>query len=323
MLSNYLYNLSTILCSDFFTLESLKTNFLSPNTINEIYYKKLFNYKWREKLLAPIKNTSFSYNYKILKEDQDLLKLQFILKKSFSQKYFSKDVSSVTIENYIIIIEKSHLNYNFVMLVNSEDDVLLYDRLLKNDLSSIIETLNTNSLHLWENKISNLDSLYNSFILLSSKSKKARSSENEFNINNAIKYAEKYALIPNPNYKSFNGIGGDCTNFVSQIIHEGGLSKTQTWKPYSNSWVRVEELYSYLINNKLGINVSDISPFKKGNIIQFYTPQLGKFFHTGFITYELSNGDCLYCCHSYNKLNYPLSEIYPIIYPTLRAIKIN
>ena len=209
------------------------------------------------------------------------------------------------------------------MLVNSEDDVLLYDRLLKNDLSSIIETLNTNSLHLWENKISNLDSLYNSFILLSSKSKKARSSENEFNINNAIKYAEKYALIPNPNYKSFNGIGGDCTNFVSQIIHEGGLSKAQTWKPYSNSWVRVEELYSYLINNKLGINVSDISPFKKGNIIQFYTPQLGKFFHTGFITYELSNGDCLYCCHSYNKLNYPLSEIYPIIYPTLRAIKIN
>ena len=276
-----------------------------------------------ERLLAPIKNTSFSYNYKILKEDQHLLKLQFILKKSFSQKYFSKDVSSVTIENYIIIIEKSHLNYNFVMLVNSEDDVLLYDRLLKNNLSSIIETLNTNSLHLWENKISNLDSLYNSFILLSSKSKKARSSENEFNINNAIKYAEKYALIPNPNYKSFNGIGGDCTNFVSQIIHEGGLSKTQTWKPYSNSWVRVEELYSYLINNKLGINVSDISPFKKGNIIQFYTPQLGKFFHTGFITYELSNGDCLYCCHSYNKLNYPLSEIYPIIYPTLRAIKIN
>ena len=83
---------------------------------------------------------------------------------------------------------------------------MLYDRLLKNDLSSIIETLNTNSLHLWENKISNLDSLYNSFILLSSKSKKARSSENEFNINNAIKYAEKYALIPNPNYKSFNGI---------------------------------------------------------------------------------------------------------------------
>ena len=45
------------------------------------------------------------------------------------------------------------------MLVNSEDDVLLYDRLLKNDLSSIIETLNTNSLHLWENKISNLDSI--------------------------------------------------------------------------------------------------------------------------------------------------------------------
>lgn len=323
MLSNYLYNLSIILCSDFFTLESLKTNFLSQNIINEIYYKKLFNHKWREKLLTPIKNTSFSYTYKILKEDQHFIKLQFILKRSFPQKYFSRDVSSVTIENYIIIIEKSYLHYNFVMLVNSEDNILLYNELLKSDLSSIIKTSNVTNSHLLENKLNSLNDLYDSFILLSSKSQKSRSIGNEFNVNKAIKYAEEYALIPNPNYKSFSGIGGDCTNFVSQIIHEGGLSKTQTWKPYSNSWVRVEELYSYLINNKLGINVSDISPFKRGNIIQFYTPQLGKFFHTGFITYELSNGDCLYCCHSYNKLNYPLSEIYPIIYPTLRSININ
>ncbi len=323
MLSKYLYNLSIILCSDFFTLESLKTNFLSQNIINEIYYKKLFNHKWRDKLLSPIKNTSFSYNYKILKEDQNLIKVGFTLKRSFPQKYFSKDVSSATIENYIIIIEKSRLHYNFVMLVNSEDNILLYDELLKSDLSSIMKTFNINNFYSWNNKLSSIDDLYNSFILLSSKDQKARSSVNGFNVNKAIKYAEKYALIPNPDYKSFSGIGGDCTNFVSQIIHDGGLSKTHTWKPYSNSWIRVEELYYYLINNKLGINVSNTSPLKSGNVIQFYTPQLGKFFHTGFITYELPNGDCLYCCHSYNKLNYPLSEIYPIIYPTLRAIKIN
>ena len=51
--------------------------------------------------------------------------------------------------------------------------------------------------------------------------------------------------------------------------------------------------------------------YHKGCLIQFYTPKIGRFFHNGFITYELPNNDYLYCCHSYNKLNYPLSEIYP------------
>ncbi|MBE6071015.1 MAG: hypothetical protein E7208_03535 [Clostridium butyricum] len=323
MLSKYLYNLSAILSTDFFTLDSLKTSFLDENIVNEIYYKKLFSYKWREKLLSPIKNINFSYNYRILEENSQFIKLSFILRRSFPQKYFSKSISSVAIEKYIIIIEKSTTVFKFILLVNDEEDLILYDNLKKDSLSTIQASLNKKDSFLWQNKLSMLDYLYDLFIKLSFINKKARMNGNKFDINKATKYAEKYALIPNTDYKSFHGIGGDCTNFVSQIIHEGGLSKTKTWKPYSNSWIRVEELYSYLINNKLGYDVSKVSPFKKGNIIQFYRPEIGKFFHTGFITYELSNGDCLYCCHSYNKLNYPLSEIYPIIYPTLRAIKPN
>lgn len=333
MLSKYLYDLSNILCGNFSKLYSLKTNFLSQNIIEQIYYKKLFTQKWRETLITSktsitsleninLENINFCYNYKILEQYSNFLKLKFTLKYSFLKKHSSQNIFSVIIENYILIAEKSHSDYNFLILVNSEEDILLYNKLLQNNISDFMQIFNTEHLHPWKNKLYKLDDLYNSFIILSSKNKNARANPNGFNANKAVKYAEKFALISNPNYKSFDGEGGDCTNFVSQILHEGGLSKNQTWKPYSDSWVRVIELYSYLMNNNIGFDVSDIAPLKRGNIIQFYTPQLGKFFHTGFITYELSNGDCLYCCHSYNKLNYPLSEIYPIIYPTLRSIKI-
>jgi hypothetical protein len=87
-------------------------------------------------------------------------------------------------------------------------------------------------------------------------------------------------------------------------------------------WIRVEDLYLYLIKNKLAIKLPNENLLSKGCVIQFYKPEIGRYFHNGFITYELQNNDYLYCCHSYNKLNYPLSQIYPHRYPVLRALKI-
>ena len=82
-------------------------------------------------------------------------------------------------------------------------------------------------------------------------------------------------------------------------------------------------IYLYLTTQKLGTKLPNENSLSKGCLIQFYTPQIGRFFHNGFITYELPNNDYLYCCHSYNKLNYPLSQIFPNKYPTLRALKFN
>jgi hypothetical protein len=35
----------------------------------------------------------------------------------------------------------------------------------------------------------------------------------------ALAYAEKWALSRNPAYFSFDGLGGDCTNFISQCLY--------------------------------------------------------------------------------------------------------
>ena len=50
----------------------------------------------------------------------------------------------------------------------------------------------------------------------------------EYNRKNALEYARRWALDRNPLFFSFNGIGGDCTNFVSQCIFAGGCIMNYT-----------------------------------------------------------------------------------------------
>ena len=81
----------------------------------------------------------------------------------------------------------------------------------------------------------------------------------EYNRSNALQYARRWALDRNPLFFSFNGIGGDCTNFVSQCIFAGGcvMNYTPTYGWYyisSNdrtpSWSGVTFFYDFITNNK-------------------------------------------------------------------------
>ncbi|HHZ19156.1 MAG TPA: amidase domain-containing protein [Firmicutes bacterium] len=57
----------------------------------------------------------------------------------------------------------------------------------------------------------------------------------------------------NTAYKNYNYSGGDCTNFASQILHEGGgLPKTALWnygKDGSPSWVNARAFNNYMLNS--------------------------------------------------------------------------
>ena len=81
----------------------------------------------------------------------------------------------------------------------------------------------------------------------------------EYDRNKAIAYAQKWAFSRNPKYYNFDGVGGDCTSFVSQCIYAG--SKTMNYTRYigwyyingnnkSPSWSGVEFLYNFLTKNK-------------------------------------------------------------------------
>lgn len=74
----------------------------------------------------------------------------------------------------------------------------------------------------------------------------------------AVEYADRYCgaaaekdYAYNKKYRNYNPQGGDCANFASQILHEGGnFKKTYTWnynKGGSKAWVNAQAFKNYMI----------------------------------------------------------------------------
>lgn len=327
MLSKSLYNLCLLISTPYENLNLFSNEIcdLDYPILEEIYLKKLFNFKWRKKLNSSFKNFQFDYIYDILDQNSNFIKLKLNLKICFIVQNSPNNILSACIHEYIIILEHLNNKFKFRFLIENEENPLLYNYVLKTDLSHIDSLIFSKKQSLGTPKLSLINLFYETFMTSGffSTNSRSQTKDSNFNITEACNYAETFALKSNPNYKSFEDIGGDCTNFVSQILYAGGVKQTKAWSPYTNPWINAEDLYLYLTTHKLADKLSTETSLTKGCLIQFYTPQIGRFFHNGFITYELPNNDYLYCCHSYNKLNYPLSETFPNRYPTLRALKIN
>ena len=108
---------------------------------------------------------------------------------------------------------------------------------------------------------------------------------------NALLYASRYALSGNKLFASYAGIGGNCTNFVSQCIYAGSCK--MNYKPTfgwyyismnerSPSWTGVEYFYNFITTN------TDVGPFGRemmpdeaevGDVIQLGKNEDG-FYHT-------------------------------------------
>jgi len=327
MLSKSLYNLCLLISTPYEKLNLFSNNIYALDSfiLEDIYLMKLFNFKWRKKLNSSFSNFKFDYSYDILAQNSNFIKLKLNLKIYFKVQNSPNTIISAYIHEYIVILEHLHNNFKMQSLIEYEENPLLYNYALKTDLSHIDNLIFSKNQSLWTNKLSSIDLLHEIFMTSGFFGNNNYNERNEsnFNITEACNYAETFALKSNPKYKSFEGIGGDCTNFISQILYAGGVKQTKAWMPYTNPWVRVEDLYLYLTTQKLATKLPNENSLSKGCLIQFYTPQIGRFFHNGFISYKLPNNDYLYCCHSYNKLNYPLSETFPNRYPTLRALIIN
>ena len=75
---------------------------------------------------------------------------------------------------------------------------------------------------------------------------------------NAVAYAKKYAFSQNPLFGNFAGIGGNCTNFVSQSIYAGSckMNFTPTFGWYyislderAPAWTGVDFFYNFIVGN--------------------------------------------------------------------------
>ena len=146
---------------------------------------------------------------------------------------------------------------------------------------------------------------------------------------NAVAYARKFAFSQNPNFANFAGIGGNCTNFVSQCIYAGGC--VMNYKPTfgwyfislderSPSWSGVEYFYNFIIEN------TDVGPFgrvatsdelENGDVIQLGRNDDG-FYHT-LLVVGFDGEDILVAAQTDNAYARPLSTY---TYDFARYIKI-
>ncbi len=108
----------------------------------------------------------------------------------------------------------------------------------------------------------------------------------------AVTYAHRWAYGRNPAYLDFEALGGDCTNFASQVLLAGGLPMDYLpvygwfyrdgWRRTA-SWTGVEYLYRYLLAlDRLGTSQARVVPLadvEPGDIVQLsFSP--GRYHHS-------------------------------------------
>jgi hypothetical protein len=101
-----------------------------------------------------------------------------------------------------------------------------------------------------------------------------------YNRSAAVAYAHKWAFGRNPEFYDFSDIGGDCTNFASQVLLAGSGIMNYTpilgWYYISlnnraPAWTGVNELYRFLTTNGgAGPKAEEVSLYdiEPGDIIQ-------------------------------------------------------
>ena len=107
----------------------------------------------------------------------------------------------------------------------------------------------------------------------------------------ALEYAKTWAFSRNPLFYDYTGIGGNCTNFVSQCLYAGSCEMNFTpvygWyylspEERTAAWTGVEYLFNFLIGNR------GVGPFGRevtaaelmvGDVIQLARED-GTFYHT-------------------------------------------
>lgn len=133
----------------------------------------------------------------------------------------------------------------------------------------------------------------------------------------AAAYAQQFALHPNPKFYHFGGIGGDCTNFISQCLLAGGGVMQYTANGWyynssfdrSPSWTSVDALQRFLLDGKVGgpkATIVSLDKVEIGDLIQLRQNHT-HFNHTVIVS-RIRDGEIYVCAHSNDALDRKLSS---------------
>lgn len=141
----------------------------------------------------------------------------------------------------------------------------------------------------------------------------------------AVLYADKWSGVAsdgendykyNPDYPNYNGRGGDCSNYVSQILHEGGFKTGGGWNyssdSASHSWCNASGLAGYLLWSGRGYTIikgtysqvyKEAYKLIPGDVVAYQ--EKGKIVHTAFVVGADSKGYPLVDTHTTDRYHVP------------------
>jgi hypothetical protein len=167
---------------------------------------------------------------------------------------------------------------------------------------------------------------------------------NSYNRSAALSYSYTYRsyATKNTSYKSMyyqDGYGGDCTNFVSQILYAGAPKMSSNWKydkkgtsttnddTWTNSWSVVGSLGNFLTTNTgIGpygsvVPVTVTGGYLKSGDVILVSSDGGSYYFHAVSAYQFVNGSLTIVGHDTDRFNYPISN-YLLLY-TLKFIRID
>lgn len=141
----------------------------------------------------------------------------------------------------------------------------------------------------------------------------------------AVKYADRYCGAAdsgendysyNKKYKNYNSLGGDCANFVSQVLYEGGkFRKNSIWsyqKDGSRAWLKAQGLKDYMLNSGRASLIAygtydrvikDSFKLLPGDIVAY--EKKGEVAHVSVVTGADSRGYSVVNCHNTDRYHVP------------------
>ena len=158
-----------------------------------------------------------------------------------------------------------------------------------------------------------------------------------YNRARAVEYARTWALGRNPLFVDFTGIGGNCTNFVSQCVLAGSCVMNYTpdfgWyyvsaEDRAPAWSSVEYFFDFITGvPRFASKNGGVGPYGRtverslaipGDAIQ-YANREGDWYHTVLIS-DVRDGEIYVCAQSDDALDRPLSSYN---YASLRFLHID
>ncbi|MEU4086519.1 amidase domain-containing protein [Streptomyces aureus] len=114
-------------------------------------------------------------------------------------------------------------------------------------------------------------------------------------------YAETYWKNYNPAYRSFNSVGGDCTNYLSQSLKAGGWTTVAssgeeygTWNytasTQTDTWVGVNEWSWFTQTAKRSTPLANIYQMDVGDVMQMDFDKDGSKDHSMITSYRSASG---------------------------------